>query len=62
MNRILDDLSRAAGWRAPARLALAHLFPPAAYMRRTYAPSSGAPLPWLYARRVARGFRKWMES
>jgi hypothetical protein len=58
-----DLLSDLAVMRAPGeglRLVLAHLFPPAAYMRTAFAPSSRAPLPWLYARRIVRGSVGWL--
>lgn len=58
-----DLLSDLAVVRAPGeglRLVLAHLFPPAAYMRTAFAPSSRAPLPWLYARRIVRGSVGWL--
>jgi len=53
------DLRALPGWRARARLIAGHLFPPAGYMRNTYAPSSHAILPWLYAARFVRGLRGW---
>jgi hypothetical protein len=31
-------------------------------MRGVYAPSSAAPLPLLYARRLLRGGRKWLKK
>jgi len=43
------------------RLATQHVLPPAAYMREIYAPSSTAPLPWLYARRAWGGARRWLS-
>jgi hypothetical protein len=42
------------------KLARQHVLPPADYMREVYAPASSAPLPWLYARRVWRGARRWL--
>jgi hypothetical protein len=41
--------------RLAARVVAAHLFPPAAYMRETYAPASRLPLPLLYGLRILRG-------
>lgn len=51
---------RGAGWRAALRLLRGHLFPPPAYMRRTFAPGSRLPLICLYAARILRGARKWL--
>jgi hypothetical protein len=48
------DLRAVPRWSDRLRLVAGHAFPPAAYMRATYAPTSRAPLPWLYARRFAR--------
>jgi len=59
VEHVLWDLRALPTWRARTRLMRQHLFPPARYMRETYAPDSGAPLPWLYARRVWRGAQKW---
>ena len=42
------------------RLMAQHMFPSADNMRTVYAPASGAPLTWLYARRVVRGALKWL--
>ena len=59
---VLDDLRTLSGWRDRWRLVREHAFPPAAYMRSVYAPSSAAPLPLLYARRLLRGGRKWLKK
>ncbi len=48
------DLRTLPRWSDRVRLLAGHAFPPAAYMRTTYAPASRAPLGWLYARRFAR--------
>jgi hypothetical protein len=52
------DLRAAPRWSDRMRLLAGHAFPPAAYMRSTFAPTSRAPLPWLYARRVVRAFSR----
>lgn len=60
-SRIADvrlDLRAVRGGRAKARLLAAHLFPPAAYMRATYAPASRAPLSWLYLKRAVRALAR----
>ena len=57
LGRIILDLRTLDGFGPRARLAAAHLFPPAAYMRATYAPSSKAPMAWLYLRRLWRAGR-----
>jgi Uncharacterised nucleotidyltransferase len=59
---VLDDLRTLSRWRDRWRLVREHAFPPAVYMRRVYAPSSAAPLPLLYARRLLRGGRKWLKK
>jgi len=46
------DLRAVPRWTDRVRLLAGHAFPPAAYMRSTYAPDSRAPLGWLYARRL----------
>jgi hypothetical protein len=58
---VLDDLRTLPRWRDRWRLVREHAFPPAAYMRGVYAPSTAAPLPLLYARRLLRGGRKWLK-
>ncbi len=59
-GRVWRDLRALPTWRDQSHLVRQHLFPPAAYMRKVYAPSSGAPLTWLYARRVVAGAQKWL--
>ena len=58
-QQALMDLRALHGWRARGAYVAAHLFPPADYMRATYARASRAPLPWLYARRILTGARRW---
>jgi len=58
---VLDDLRGAAGWAERWRMIRAHVFPPAAYMREVYAPSSPRPLVWLYLRRAIVGASKWLR-
>jgi len=60
VQRVWWDLSSLPTWHERSRLLRQHLFPSAQYMRQVYAPSSGAPLPWLYARRVWHGAQKWL--
>lgn len=57
LEAIARDLRALGGWQPRLRLAAGHLFPPAAYMRTTWAPSSTAPVAWLYLRRLLRAFR-----
>ena len=61
MATFFDDFRVLGSWSARLRLVREHLFPPPVYMRDVYAPSSAAPLPYLYAQRVARGARKWLS-
>lgn len=60
MAHVWGDL-RALGWADRWRLARQHLFPSARYMRLVYAPTAAVPLPFLYAQRVWRGARKWLD-
>jgi hypothetical protein len=60
VERVMADLRALPRWRDRVRLVREHVFPSATYMRGRYAPSSTAPLPVLYARRVLRGARKWL--
>src|SRR5262249_61371448 len=59
---LLDDLRALRGWPARVTLLKEHLLPDAAYMRRTYARGSTAPIAWLYLRRIAAGTAKWFRS
>lgn len=59
IDDVWADLKALRGWRERGELVAGHLLPPAAYMRTHYAPSSRAPLPWLYLRRVLCGMRGW---
>lgn len=52
------DLRALPRWSDRMRLLAGHAFPPRAYMRKTFGPASRAPLPWLYARRLARAFSR----
>jgi hypothetical protein len=57
---MLDDLRALPTWRDRGRLIRQHVFPPASFMRRTYAPESRAPLPVLYGLRFIRGATRWL--
>lgn len=61
-GRALLDVRALRTWRARRDYVGGHLFPPADYMRRRYAPGSRAPLAWLYAARILRGGRKWLRG
>ena len=61
LDVLRDDLRALPGWRPRLTLLREHLFPDAAYMRRTYATGSPAPTTWLYARRIVRGASKWFR-
>jgi hypothetical protein len=58
---LLDDVRVLPGWGARLTLLKEHLLPDAAYMRRTYARGSSAPILWLYARRIATGAANWFR-
>ncbi len=60
VQNVVFDLRALPTWGARWRLVCEHLFPPERYMRDVYAPTSGAPLPVLYARRALRGARRWL--
>ena len=60
IERVWWDMQTLPTWRERVRLLRQHVFPPARYMRQVYAPSSVAPLTWLYARRVWSGAHKWL--
>jgi len=57
---LLIDLRALSSWSLRWRLLKDQVFPSAQYMRDTYAPASGAPLPVLYTRRVLHGAKKWL--
>ena len=61
LDVLLDNLRVLPGWRARLTLLKEHLFPDAAYMRRTYARGSPAPTLWLYVRRIVVGSSKWLR-
>lgn len=60
LSELASDLSATRGWRARMRLVLGHLFPPFAYMRRTYGVSSPEALAWCYVWRIVRGAGRWL--
>ena len=62
MDVLWSDLRVLGSWRDRATLVREHLFPPAEYMRARYGTANGAGLPALYARRVARGVRRWFAA
>jgi hypothetical protein len=62
LTQLASDLANTSGWTARGRLLLGHLFPPAAYMRKTFGVSSVALLPWLYTYRIVRGAGRWLRG
>lgn len=61
-TRLHMDLRAMPHWIDRVRLLAGHAFPPAPYMRTTYAPASRAPLGWLYARRFWRALaQSWLS-
>jgi hypothetical protein len=62
LDVLLDDVRVLRGWRPRLTLLKEHLFPDTAYMKRTYAQGSAAPMLWLYARRIVSGAAKWLHS
>jgi hypothetical protein len=61
VDLLVADLRSLPGWRSRLRLVREHLFPPAAYMRETHPGASPVRLPYLYARRIASGARRWFH-
>ena len=61
-EQALLDVKALRSNRARAAYIAGHLFPPADYMRRRYAPGSRAPLAWLYVARMAAGAAKWCRG
>ncbi len=61
-REVLDDMRALSSWRERASLVREHLFPPADYMTRVYAPESRLPLPLLYAGRLLRGAGGWLRT
>jgi hypothetical protein len=62
LDVLIDDVRMLPGWRARLMFLKEHLFPDAAYMRRTYANGSSAPILWLYGRRIVTGASKWLND
>jgi hypothetical protein len=62
LRQLASDLALTPTWRSRARLLLAHLFPPPAYMWHAHGPASAARLPWLYVQRILRGSARWMTG
>lgn len=60
-QRAMLDVRALATWKHRTTYLAGHLFPPAEYMRRRYAPHSRAPLAWLYAARLLRGAPRWLR-
>src|SRR5262249_14603233 len=58
---LLDDVRVLRDWSDRLTLLKEHLLPDAAFMRRTYANGSSAPIGWLYLRRIAAGASKWFR-
>jgi len=58
---VLDDLRALPTWGPRLRLMAEHLFPGEEYMRKVYAPSSRAPLAWLYLVRFLAGAGGWLR-
>jgi hypothetical protein len=59
---VAADFRALPRWSDRLRLAAEHVFPPASYMRGVYAPTSRAPLAFLYARRACRGALRWLAQ
>jgi len=61
LETLASDLSATRGWLPRVQLVCAHLFPPAAYMRRAYGAST-LTLPWFYAYRIVAGAVRWLKE
>jgi hypothetical protein len=62
LDVLIDDVRMLPGWWARLMFLKEHLFPDSAYMRRTYANGSSAPILWLYGRRIVTGASKWLND
>lgn len=62
LGALVSDLRHVSTWRDRWRLVQQHVFPPAAYMFRTYDTNSVPLLPALYTHRVIAGAWKWLRS
>jgi hypothetical protein len=58
-NILRSDLSALPGWRARLRLVREHLFPPPAYIKRTYGVRHRWLVPCAYAWRIVTGAGRW---
>jgi hypothetical protein len=59
---LVSDLRTLSSWRQRLALIREHLFPPVAYMRKTYGVSNPVLLPFTYVIRAVTGARKWFRS
>ncbi|MGQ0732589.1 MAG: nucleotidyltransferase domain-containing protein [Acidobacteriota bacterium] len=62
LHAVVDDVRALPTWGERYRLLRDYAFPPVDYMREVYAPASTMPLPYLYARRMVLGARRWLDS
>jgi putative nucleotidyltransferase-like protein len=60
VRQLALDLRALRRWRERLVLLKEHAFPPASYLIQT--SNARAPLPWLYATRIARGAWKWFRE
>jgi hypothetical protein len=61
VDGLMSDL-RALSARKRARLIAEHLFPPAAYIRQRYRPTSRLSMAFCYVRRIAFGLPRWFAA
>jgi len=57
----VSDLKSLSSWRARARLAAEHLFPPVEYMRARYPAWPPLLVPFAYVDRLVRGAPRWLR-
>ena len=61
VDLLQSDLGALNGWSARAKLLREHLFPPPAYILKSYGQTRGFLLPALYVHRIMRGAVDWLR-
>jgi len=62
LSLLMSDMKLIARWPERLRLLRQHVFPPPAYMFRTYGTSSRPLLPALYTKRLFTGAWRWIAQ
>ena len=61
LDDLVSDLHTLDGWQPRLKLLREHLFPPVAYIRRTYGLAHPVLIPFGYAHRIVAGFGRWFQ-